>query len=334
MKTLPVFFLAAFLVFSAGCSEPITSALGPSNEVTIVTPFRKDSPAVEMLRRTLEREIVTVQKEKLYKVEIVTPDGLERRRSWRNLILLADLGSRDRVTEAVWSLVPKAVVEELKRGEPGFYLLVDVWAKGQTMLVIAGEGEGVLEGFLDRELGRIFRTFDQSVTERTRDILFFAGRNESMMRYLGRSYGWTIGIPKDANVAEDGPGRFVKIVMREPVDRFLFVYWEPVGPKFKLDEDWCVKKRGEVAAKYYEGDEVDLSRTKAFRTTFQGREAVRIEGVWQNQKLIAGGPFRTYCFVLKGRLYVIDSVVFAPARDKGPHLRQLEALSRTFRDLR
>lgn len=97
-----------------------------------------------------------------------------------------------------------------------------------------------------------------------------------------------------------------------------------------------MQKRDSLTKIYYDGDyifEDSIIQTKEKVVDFNGRYAIRLDGVWQNDKNIAGGPFRTFGFYNKGdgRMYLVDCAIVAPGERKWPYMRQVEAMAYTFK---
>jgi len=220
-------------------------------------------------------------------------------------------------------------------GRAGWAVLPNVEALGQTMVVVAGPDSTAILGLLGAEADNLYARADSMVTQRTGDILYLNGDDRSMGVYLDSRYGWTVRIPKGFKAAEDRKNRVVKLVStdtQQPARLFL-AYWAPTNLA-SPDPAYCLRLRARLAWLYYDEDRVDTASTTVSEVTFQGRKAVRIEGIWQNEKHLIGGPFFTFCFVEKGRFYLLDGIVFAPGMDKSPWLHQLEAMMLTFRDSR
>ena len=97
-----------------------------------------------------------------------------------------------------------------------------------------------------------------------------------------------------------------------------------------LEAPLCMAIRDTLAAAYLSGDRIDPSRTTVRPIRFQGRDALEIYGLYQNDDPPMGGPFKMFCFHEGGRLYVVDIAVFNPPETKTPDLRVLEAIARTF----
>ncbi|UCF77763.1 MAG: DUF4837 family protein [Candidatus Eiseniibacteriota bacterium] len=333
MRNLILASLACLFVLSiGGCSPRQLPALGPANQLTIVTNVRFEDESVGLLQATFAKDVVTVDEEKAYAFELLSPRELTKHRNSRNLLLLADLSREDSVTRKIRRLLGKSEFDRLSEGAGGYVVLRNAEALGQTLVIVAGPDSKSLAKIVRTKGEQLFAEVDSMVIERTVDVLYLHGEQDALSRYLSSKYGWTVRIPKGFRVAEDEPGRLVKLVADEPA-RLLFVHWGP-AEKTALDARDCLELRSRLVWAYYDEDVIERSMTHTRETVFQGRKAVRIQGVWQNEKHVIGGPFFTFCFHEKGRFYMIDCVVFAPGMDKASFLKQLEALASTFRDER
>jgi len=118
--------------------------------------------------------------------------------------------------------------------------------------------------------------------------------------------------------------------------RWISVYWEPVKDPSVLSKQWMLEKRHGIIRSFYDGDYVyedENIKVQKKVVDFNDRFAIRLDGVWQNEKHVMGGPFRSYAFYNEsdGRLYLIDLAVYAPGQRKHQYLRQLEGIASTFR---
>ncbi len=334
LPVVPVILLTTFLLVPCGCSQRKLPALGPSNLLTIVTNLDPGDPAILAVKAAFARPVTSVEQESMYGFEVHGPGGLAGQRDARNLVLVADLGRRDAVSRKVREVLGKERTARLQE-RAGWTVLPNVEALGQTLVVVAGgDGRGILR-LLEVEGGELYARADSMVTRRTGDIVYMNGEERAMGRYLESTYGWTVRIPKGFKTAEDRKNGVVKLVSADSQQptRLLLAYWTP-SRAVTPDPEYCRKLRARLAWLYYDEDRVDPGSTAVSEVTFQGRKALRIEGIWQNDKHLIGGPFFTLCFVDGGRLYLLDGVVFAPGMDKSPWLRQLEAVMHTFKDSR
>jgi hypothetical protein len=326
--------LAGFLIVGgSGCSQRKLPALGPSNLLTIVTNLAPEDVTIAAIKAAFSKPVVSVEQENRYTFEVHGPEKLARQRDSRNLILVADLGKHDAVSRKAREVLGRAVVRDvLKRGS-GYRVLPNVEAFGQTMLVVAGPNGPSMMTLLETRAEEVYTRTDSMVTERARDIVYMNGEDAAMGNYLYSKYGWSVRIPKGFKVAEDSRNRVVKLVSTDTQEpsRLFLAHWAPAGSA-DLDPSKCLQLRARLAWVYYDEDRMELDSTKISEAVFQGRRVLRIDGIWQNEKHLIGGPFFTLCFVDDGRLYLLDGIVFAPGMDKSPWLRQLEAIMLTFRD--
>jgi hypothetical protein len=281
-----------------------------------VTNLSPEDPAIQAVKAAFVRPVISVEEENRYTFEVHGPGGLARQRDARNLVLVADLSRRDAVTRKVREVLGKERTARL-RERTGWTVLPNVEALGQTMVVVAGSDRKRILRLLEVEGEDLYARADSMVTRRTGDIVYMNGEERAMGRYLESRYGWTVRIPKGFKTAEDRKNGVVKLVSMDSQQptRLLLAYWTP-SRSATPDPEYCLKLRARLAWLYYDEDRVDPGSTAVSEVTFQGRKALRIEGLWQNEKHLIGGPFFTVCFVERERLYLLDGVVFAPGMDK------------------
>lgn len=70
----------------------------------------------------------------------------------------------------------------------------------------------------------------------------------------------------------------------------------------------------------------------AEKTVLNGREAFRVEGLWERTDETKGGPFISYLFydAATDRRYHINLLIHYPGGEKTVLLRQMEVMARTF----
>ncbi|MBN1504257.1 MAG: DUF4837 family protein [Candidatus Eisenbacteria bacterium] len=327
----PSLLLAALLLMPCGCAQKKLPALGPSNLLTVVTNLGVGDESIDYIKAAFAKPVKSVEKESRYSFEVHGPAELTRQRDSRNLVLVADLTKEDAVSRKAREVLGSRRTEQaLQRA--GWTVLPNVEALGQTMVVVAGGDRSSIERLLAAEAEKLYARADSMVTERAVDIVYMRGEEPAMARYLESRYGWSVRIPRGFRTVEDRKNGVVKLVSadsQEPARLFL-AYWTP-SRTAAIDPEYCLRLRSRLAWLYYDEDRIDPGSATISETTFQGRKAVRIDGIWQNEKHLIGGPFFTLCFIAEGRLYLLDGAVFAPGMEKSPWLRQLEAVMLTFR---
>jgi len=112
-------------------------------------------------------------------------------------------------------------------------------------------------------------------------------------------------------------------------DRSIFFYREKRTGE--LDDSLAIKKRNEITKKFYNGDYILKDLTIAEKIVFQGMSGLKLKGVWQNDSLVAGGPFLTYFFNKNDSLYIIDGILFLPGERKTDYFTTLEVIMNSFK---
>jgi hypothetical protein len=333
-RFMPALIALTALSVASGCERAASRpAVGASGQATIVSDLPPDSPAVAQVEATIGREIVTTRSEAAFELDRVRGDRFRSVRAWRNLIFVADLDQPCATTERVIEILGPDLTRDFQAGRRFYSLYSDVWARGQTVLVLAARGEAALAAAIRGQGDRLYDAFDQRVTHQILALQYLAGEQDDVRRRLEQSYGWSIRIPVGYRIGEDPGARFVRFLRREGGAHLLFVHWQD-GVVALPSPDACLAIRARLVAQAYDGDTIDSTRTRSEQVDFLGRRALKLIGVWQNSKYTIGGPFHTYCFCEDGRFTMLDLAVFDPTGNKVALLRQTEAIALTYRDHR
>ncbi|MCK4303191.1 MAG: DUF4837 family protein [Candidatus Eisenbacteria sp.] len=324
------FFLLALLPL--GCTRSFIVAVGPNQDVSIFSDFPVGDARLDLLRGILTRKVETpVRPESPFHVERADSNSFSSRRSWRNLAFLGDMTSHAWVARRCRQVVGEDRVRKLTASPAGYTFIRDAWADGQTILFVHAASRKALADLFEREGESLVQRFGSLVIEGLKETLFLSGEHTVLADGIYQRHGYRIRIPKDFLVEEQTENRFVRIkrvVPDEPV-MFLFIYYqEHKAPS--LNPNLCMAIRDTLAAVYFGHDRIEPSRTTVKHCRFLGRDAFEIYGLYQNLDPPMGGPFKMFCFLEDGRLYLIDLAVFNPPGDKTPQMRILEAVARTF----
>jgi hypothetical protein len=113
------------------------------------------------------------------------------------------------------------------------------------------------------------------------------------------------------------------------------VRWIDGGDESMLNAQWIVAERNRIGATYFAGESVVNKYLYSQRSTFLGREAQVTTGLWENNALIKGGPFKSYTFYdpLSKRVFMIDIALHAPEKDKVPYLQRMDVIASSFRTI-
>ncbi|MGH7595519.1 MAG: DUF4837 family protein [bacterium] len=117
-------------------------------------------------------------------------------------------------------------------------------------------------------------------------------------------------------------------------ERWLFVSWQNLDDPSRITRDWIIAWRNRLGERFYENDRIVINTDLIAREVdFAGRWALELQGLWENERKAAGGPFKSWAFYdgQTRQAFLIDIAVFNPGKEKIRFLRQLEIIVRTFR---
>jgi hypothetical protein len=327
MKAGVVAAVCLCAVGACSCSGPTVSAFGESDDLVVVSEQGATHGADALLRGVLETEDTWLVGEAPFKTTVVTPEELGSLTNRRHILLVgtwSDEGIADIVRRRVGGLEPG--------DPPALRIVEDIWAKGQVVGVIMADDDDGLAGFVKENGDTILLELESAVARRLMRTLKARAAEGGTKEGLEERFGWSLSPPSGYDFITTHSDVGFVFFRRTRPDRTIFVYWQPGGPA-DVTEEFATAKRAALAARYYDGDEIEWRREFVVETDeFGGRAAIRLSGWWGNRELVGGGPFRTYCFCeeSQGRVYLVDASLFAPGLDKTALMRNLDAALQTF----
>lgn len=309
-KLLPFFF---FLL----CS-PLPPTLGEFREVIVFT----DYPIEEVLEKILEKKVYTPQEEFYFKIKYKNLAAFPSLKNFSTLFLIGVLND-----EFISDLLGDKI-EMVKRDTFGLFRLKDLYSKNQTILIFVSSDKNLLPAGLKRYEKRIFNSLLEHLENLLTIYTYSQGIDEKKMEYLKKNYGFTFKIPKRYYLKEEyKKSNFIYLFTHYP-DRSIFIYWEKNNRKLIPKE--IADLRDSLTIMFYNGDYILREYTFAESTNFLGKSAIKITGVWQNDKEIIGGPFISYAFNYQDKFFLIDGTLFNPGEKKLSNLLQLDVILKTF----
>ncbi len=320
----------ATLVWMAACD---TKALGygdPNSIIAVMSPELWDEVR-EDVYEALETTIFTVAAEKAYTVTYQEPYGdywLDLRR-FRQMLVVGTLSDP----------IVQEVMEEADEPftEPGIYQVRLVWALEQTVTVVLLPESGGADALRQR-LPEVHALLDRQYLAYARNRMYMSGVDSALADTLYTEAGFTLMLPQVYRWLQINDSMYVfRNDNPDPSEliRELFVTW--VSPaRTSLDSEELLAWRERLAQEYYsEPQALRLDNVFVETEPFFGREAVRVQGQWQNlpeSTWPAGGPFITYGITCanQDRTYFVDAWLYAPGREKYEYMIQLETILETF----
>jgi len=263
------------------------------------------------------------QKEPTF-VFILAPDTAIRSvNKFHNMFLYGSL--KDNFINTLLSADAK---EAAKRDTFTLFKIHDLWAKNQTAVILAVSEPGyVVDGFA-RYRNTIVKLLEESYYQNLKAKYYEQGIDKGIKRVLEK-YGFTLDLQKgwmvDSTYSSSG---FVFVHTHFP-DRSVFYYREKAAGT--LNDSFALDKRNALTKKYYNGDYILKELTTAEVIEFNDMKGIRLKGVWQNDSLVAGGPFLTYFLQDKDTLNVIDGLLFLPGERKTDYFMTIEIIMNSFK---
>jgi hypothetical protein len=325
--------LGAFTLLSIGATacDSKSLAYGDVNSVIAVMSPQLWSKVEDDVYAALEPTIRTVRAEKTFTVTYQQPFA----EFWSNM-------RRFRQILIVGSATDSIVVEALGRAneeisQPGVHQLGDVWARGQSItLVLLPEGGGSDD--LLPHLAAVNTLLDGQYRLWARNRMYLSGVDSALADTLHIEAGFVLLLPQVYKWSSSDSVFVFRNDNPDPAElirQIAVTWWTPIPAD--LQAEGILAWREQLVAAYYSEPQVNtLNNVQAGPMEYRGRPAYQIHGEWTNppdRGWPAGGPFITRAVVCENqnRMYLIDSWLYAPGKEKYEYMIQLETILDSFR---
>lgn len=329
MRKFVLSALAAVTVAACGDSFSSLTYGGFNGIVTAMDPALWDEVGQDIYD-ALEPTILTVTDEKTFTVTFQDPSRPE----WSNLrrfrqMLLVGTG------EEPWMQTAMAKLKE-PISQPGLYRVWDVWARGQQVtLIVVSPATAADE--VRAHLSDINASLDDQYRRWAQDRMYMSGVDSALADTLMAFARFQLMLPEVYRWSYQDSTFLFRNDNPDPSEliRQIAVTWKSPIPA-DMQPEGILEWRSEVSASYNEPQEVDLSLVDAGPFEFRGRPAYQIQAIWVNppqQNWPAAGPFITRSVICpeQNRMYLVDSWLYAPGKDKYEYMIQLQTILDSFR---
>lgn len=327
-------------------------AYGSDNAVIAVVDPALRAEVEPILRRGLEREVLTTRPEKEFQVTFTTPERLGEFRRWRRLVVVEPLGQA--------TLVPE-LVDPPEGGGPVFARTEDEWALDQSVWVLAADTPAATVELVRQRVDSLYRAFHAGYVDHQVDRMWASGRDSTLLRRLLETRGFGIVLPRVYDSAPGSAPDSSLVWYNGNPRRIVSLHWLPRPAALTADTVLAIRAawgreifpgeeipttippdtapapggdddaRGGAATPDTAGAALDVAvPLQVERVELGGRDAVRLQGVWTSAEDPLAGLFLTYGVACGDRLVLLDGNLYAPDRDKAPYLLQLERIFDTF----
>jgi len=263
------------------------------------------------------------QKEPTF-IFIFVPDTmLKNVKQFHSLFLCGSLKD-----EFINTLLNLEAREATKKDTFLLFKINDLWAKDQTVTILAvSEPHYLLSGILKYKR-IIAKILEENYYRKIKKQYYEKGIDRRMKKTLAH-FGIEMDFPENWMIDSTNKSENFIFIHTHYPDRSIFFYREKRTGE--LDDSLAIKKRNEITKKFYNGDYILKDLTIAEKIVFQGMSGLKLKGVWQNDSLVAGGPFLTYFFNKNDSLYIIDGILFLPGERKTDYFTTLEVIMNSFK---
>lgn len=333
--------LSVPLLLAAACQKG--PAFGSDNAIiAVIDPDL--GPAVEArVREALEREVYTTRSEVVFEVTVTAPATIGDFRKWGRLVVIEALPG----AELVPDLAGDADDEVVERRE-------DVWARGQTVWVLAAPTPDATAALVEARIDSIYRDFHAGWVDHQMERMWASGADSAGARQMLEEIGVSLVIPRVYRPGTGSAPPDTRTWYNDDPRRILSIHWESAGGP--LTPERVLAARRAWGAGLFVGDEIEgrlpgdsaaagdpadsvaapdslaaAAPLQVSSTTLGGVPAIRLQGTWRNPSDLTGGLFLTYGVLCGDRLFLLDGNLYAPERDKYAFLLQFERIFETFR---
>jgi len=354
--------LGLFLLTAQGCSRGLQPAVGDRSLIAVFADEQTWATYGDAIDRVWRRRIDTPRREYIFEVRAISPESWDYFQRFRNIVICAAIGDATPAGVRIREMLSPEARQRIRDEQRAVHLIrEDVWRSNQTVVILTADTSQRLLEHLERSRETLFDALLQRLNESVRKLLYAQEEQYEMEARFYREWDFLVRVPRDWRLnADQAEDRFVRMIKYLP-ERWFFAYWVPeeameeegvvwirqlqqTGRAMQEGEDpdpslvrsfgrEAMDFRDRITRRYYDGDDINREETTATLVTFNGRPAVRLQGLWENDEEFVGGPMVTYCFWDENtrRVWWLDGAVFHPNEPKASYLRQVEVMLMTFR---
>lgn len=308
-----------FILLLFSCS-PLPPTIGKLREVIIFTEYQNEIE--DIISKILEKKVYTPQPEPYFTIRYKNLSSFPLLKDFTTLFLIGTISD-----EFISDLVGDKI-EIIKRDTFGFFRLKNLYTKNQQIFIFVSSDKNLLKEGLKRYEKRIFYSLLEHIYDLIHLYTYSIGIDKKKIEYLKKNYHFTFKVPKRYILKEEyRDNNFIYLFTHYP-DRSIFIYFD--NQKRELLPEKIANLRDSLTIKFYNGDYILREYTFAESTYFLNQPALKLTGVWQNDRDIIGGPFISYAFNYRDKFFLIDGTLFHPGEKKLNNLLQLDVILKTF----
>ena len=316
----------------AGCDYK-PRAGGVENQLHVVVSFEDQSHVKAVIDSVLGRAIYTPAPETYFDITYIDPFEFSSVKRSHNLLVISVLGIPDTTVDRIArSMLPPAQLDLATDGNTQIFSTRDFFARDQVFsLVVGNDPADLIRGLRNRGTW-LFQQYDKAFLERQKKHVFKRKEEKELSAELWEKYRWRLRIQRDYVMIREEPERNFVWIGRAFPFRWFSVNWIDKPRTQKLDQLMVTELVNDFPMAYYNKIRFSDVYQRAESVDFIGQKAWRVEGLWEHNKEVKGGPFISYVFYdeKSDRLFHLNFLVHSPGQKKIISLRQMEIMAHTF----
>lgn len=313
------FFLTLFLALLSFCQRRLPESVGKARDVVVVSPEIDSS----LIVNNLQIYQYVPQREPYFIFIFATDTMLKSVKQFHSIFLYGSL--KDIFISELLNEEARAVT---KKDTFNLFKVENLWAKNQTVVILAvSEREYIPRGM--NKYQKIIKKLLEEEYYRKVKLAFYEKEIDNNLKKHLKRFGWELDLPVGWMIDSTYKNENFIYVHTHYPDRSIFLYKEK--ETVQLNDSIAIQKRNTLTKKYYNGDYILKEFTKIEPIEFQNFKGFRMKGVWQNDSLVAGGPFLCYLLSQRDSLFIIDGILFAPGERKTDYMMGLEVILNSFK---
>lgn len=342
-KLMIAITLLVLMIITQSCEMSKRDAFGEEDELIVLTDSATYAELEETLKMVFEKEIITPQPEKLFKLRRVNLDEFEATyKNRKNILILNSLTANTVYADYMKDMLDSSIQVMMSEGNISYVSKESIWAKGQYVVVMARDNLQEIEAQLTLNAENLLYAY-QSVSDKRlmKAVYNPLYEREDAQGHLLKEYGWMMFVQVDFVLARDLPQEqfvWMRRGVNTAIEKWIFVaWWDSLGPEY-LNQDSIMMLRNKLTEQHYRSAndqyyvEIAPQEVISREENFNGRYAIFLQGLWRMTDRFMGGPFVNYTFLdeKQNRLYMLDGSIFAPKYEKRNLIQQTDVLLKSF----
>ena len=245
-------------------------------------------PAIE---RLFGRTIYTPQPESMFKVSWTDAEALADYTSAPLILLAATVDGEGATADLLRRMLSPKVKEGVASGDYVVFRRQNPWSRPQFLLIVLGRDRRELGANMFQWSDSLFAWADDFERDRIRNQLFRKGEQRDIEEYIGENYDFRLRVQHDYLIAQENDSlNFIRLIRHYP-ERWIMIAFGELKRDQQFDAQFIYDHRKLIGSAFLDPVITYDENWTAEETSFAGRKAIRIRGLWATLGPEGGGPF-------------------------------------------